>query len=335
MRNLTGGMTVSHQDTVNELYRNVTDVPGILMGHVSDHESLTGCTVVLCPEGAVGGVDVRGVSPGTRETDALRPGRRVDVVHGVVLTGGSAFGLDAASGVMRYLEERGYGYDTGIARVPIIPAAVIFDLHVGNKDVRPDAKMGYDACMAATVGKHPEGCVGAGTGATVGNLLGPGSATKSGLGSWSMRQGELIVGAVVVVNALGDVVDPTTGEIIAGLRDPQSGRFMNTSELMSRGEVGRIFPGTNTVIGVVATNASLTKEQAERVASLACLGLARTIRPTHTSYDGDTIFALSRGAVQANTDRIGIIAAECVAHAVLRAVHEAWSLGGVPAVRDL
>jgi L-aminopeptidase/D-esterase-like protein len=259
----------------------------------------------------------------------------VEVVHGVVLAGGSAFGLDAAGGAARYLEERGYGYDTGIARVPIIPAAVIFDLHLGKKDVRPDAKMGYDACLAATAGPHAEGCVGAGTGATVGNLHVPGSATKGGLGSWSLQQGDLIVGAVVVANALGDIVDPGTGEIVAGLRHPQSSGFMNTRELMSRGEVGRIFPGTNTVLGVVATNAWLTKEQTGRVASLACLGLARTVSPTHTSYDGDTIFALSRGSLQASTDQVGIIAAECVARAVLRAVQEAWSLGGVPAGRDL
>ncbi len=326
---------VSAQGASSELYRNVTDVPGIFLGHVSDYEALTGCTAVLCPEGAVGGVDVRGASPGTRETDLLRPGCRVELVHGVVLAGGSAFGLDAACGAVRYLEERGYGHNTGIARVPIVTAAVIFDLHTGNKDVRPDAKMGYDACLAATAGKHAEGCVGAGTGATVGNLLGPGSATKGGLGSWSLQQGDLIVGAVVVVNALGDVVDPSTGEIIAGLRDPQSGGFMNTKELMSRGEVGRIFPGTNTVLGVVATNAYLTKEQVNRVASLACLGLARTVSPTHTCYDGDAIFALSRGSIQASSDQVGIIAAECVAQAVLRAVQEAWSVGGVPAARDL
>jgi L-aminopeptidase/D-esterase-like protein len=195
--------------------------------------------------------------------------------------------------------------------------------------------MGYDACLAATAGPHAEGCVGAGTGATVGNLHVPGSATKGGLGSWSLQQGDLIVGAVVVANALGDIVDPGTGEIVAGLRHPQSSGFMNTRELMSRGEVGRIFPGTNTVLGVVATNAWLTKEQTGRVASLACLGLARTVSPTHTSYDGDTIFALSRGSLQASTDQVGIIAAECVARAVLRAVQEAWSLGGVPAGRDL
>ena len=323
------------EDADNDLYRNVTDIPGFLMGHASDYEALTGCTAVLCPEGAVGGVDVRGASPGTRETDMLRPGYRVELVHGVVLAGGSVFGLDAACGVVRYLEERGYGYDKGIVRVPIVPAAVIFDLRTGNKNVRPDAKMGYDACLMATAGKNAEGCVGAGTGATVGNLLGPGSATKGGLGSWSLRVGSLIVGAVVVVNALGDVVDPSTGEIVAGLRDPQSGAFLNSKDLIARGEVGRILPGTNTVLGVVATNASLKKEQVNRVASQACLGLARTISPTHTSFDGDTIFALSRGSVQANPDQVGVLAADCVARAVLRAAQEAWSLGGVPAVRDL
>jgi L-aminopeptidase/D-esterase-like protein len=326
---------MSSEEAVNELYRNVTDVPGFLMGHASDYEALTGCTAVLCPDGAVGGVDVRGASPGTRETDLLRPGYRAEFVHGVMLAGGSAFGLDAASGAVRYLEERGYGYDKGIARVPIVPAAVIFDLRMGNKSVRPDAKMGYDACLAATAGKNAEGCVGAGTGATVGNMLGPGSATKGGLGSWSLREGDLIVGAVVVVNALGDVVDPSTGEIIAGLRDPQSGAFLNSKELIARGEMGRIALGTNTVLGVVATNASLHKDQVNRVASLACIGLARTISPPHTSFDGDAVFALSRGSVQASPDQVGVLAAECVARATVRAVQEAWSMGGVPSARDI
>jgi L-aminopeptidase/D-esterase-like protein len=316
------------------LYRNVTDVPGFVLGHVSDYEALTGCTVVLCPEGAIGGVDVRGASPGTRETDLLRPGCRVELVHGVVLAGGSAFGLDAACGVARYLEEHGYGYDTGIARVPIVPAAIIFDLHTGDKNVRPDAAMGYNACLAATAGKHPEGCVGAGVGATVGNLYGPASATKSGLGCWSLQQDGLIVGAVVVVNALGDVVDPITGEIAAGLRDPQSGAFLNTRKLMAEGRISRTLAGTNTVLGVVTTNAALTKQQVNRVASMACLGLARTISPAHTGYDGDAIFALARGSVRADTDQVGILAADCIARAVLRAVREAWSLGGVPAAGD-
>lgn len=325
----------TNDDTSDGLYRNITDVSGILMGHVSDDDGVTGCTAVLCPEGAVGGVEVRGASPGTRETDLLRPGYRVEEVHGVILAGGSAFGLDAACGAVRYLEEQGFGFDTGIVRVPIVPAAIIFDLSIGNKDVRPDAKMGYDACITACAGKHSEGCVGAGTGAMVGNMLGPGSATKSGLGSWSLKQGDLIVGAVVVVNALGDVVDPITGEIIAGLRDPQNHGFLNTSELISSDRLSSIIPGTNTVLGVAATNASLTKVETGRLASQACLGFAHTIRPAHTSYDGDTIFALSRGSVQAHPDQVGILAAECIARAVVRAVEKAWSLGGVPAASDL
>lgn len=317
------------------LFRNITDVPGILLGHASDYEALTGCTVVLCPEGGTGGVAVRGAAPGTRETDLLRPGCRVELVHGIVLAGGSAFGLDAACGVVRYLEERGCGYDTGIARVPIVPAAIIFDLHIGRKDVRPDREMGYAACLAAARGKISEGCTGAGTGATVGNLLGPSFATKGGLGSWSQREGDLIVGAVAVVNALGDVVHPVTGEIYAGLRHPKRGTFLNTKQLMAKGEVGRIFPGTSTVLGVVATNAALNKEQVNRVAVLSHLGLARTISPAHTGYDGDAVFVLARGEVQANPDQVGILAAECMAHAIIRAVREAWSLGGIPAVRDL
>jgi len=322
-------------DSASALYRNVTDVPGFLMGHASDYDALTGCTVVLCPEGAAGGVDVRGASPGTRETDLLRPGYRAEFVHGLMLAGGSAFGLDAAGGAVRYLEERGYGYDKGIVRVPIVPAAVIFDLRIGNPNVRPDAKMGYDACLAATVGKNSEGSVGAGTGATVGSMLGPGSATKGGLGSWSLRQGDLVVGVVMVVNALGDVIDPSTGKIIAGLRDSQSGSFLNSRERIARGEFGHVALGANTVLGVVATNASLNKEQVNRVASMACIGLARTISPPHTSFDGDAVFALSRGTVRASTDQVGVLAAECVALATVRAVQEAWSLGGVPSARDI
>lgn len=316
------------------LFRNITDVPGFFLGHASDHQAITGCSVILCPEGAVGGVEVRGAAPGTRETDLLKPGCRVEEVHGVVLAGGSAFGLDAACGVVQYLDERGWGYDVDIARVPIVPAAIIFDLHVGNKEVRPDREMGYAACLAATRGKITEGCVGAGTGATVGNLLGPAHAMKGGLGSWSLKQGSLIVGAVVVVNALGDVVHPVTGEIFAGLRDPKRGCFLATKQVLARGEVGRIFPGTSTVLGVVATNADLSKEQVNRIAAISYSGLARTISPVHTGYDGDTIFALARGAVKAAPDQVGVLAAECIAQAVIRAVREAWSLGGIPAARD-
>ncbi len=316
-------------------WRNITDVPGVLVGHASDYEGLTGCTVVLCPEGAVGGVEVRGYAPGTRETDLLRPGCRVERVHGVVLTGGSAFGLDAACGVVRFLAEQGCGYDTGWARVPIVPAAVIFDLHVGRREARPTAEMGYEACRAAQRGEVAEGCVGAGTGATVGNLFGPACATKGGLGTWSLREGDLVVGCLAVVNALGDVVHPVTGRIIAGLRAPGKSVFLGTRDLIGRGEVGRAFPGTNTVLGVVATNACLPKDQVNRVAALACAGLARTISPAHTSYDGDVVFALATGQVVASADQVGVLAAECLARAVVRAVLEAWSLGGVPAARDL
>jgi len=319
---------------VGELFRNVTDVPGFLLGHASDYEGITGCSVILCPEGAVAGVEVRGAAPGTRETDLLRPGCRVQEVHAVVLSGGSAFGLDAACGVMQYLEEKGYGYDTGIARVPIVPAAIIFDLHLGDRKARPNREMGYQACLAAKRGRVAEGCVGAGTGATVGNLLGPRWAMKGGLGCWSLKSGDLIVGAVVVVNAFGDVVDPDTGEIVAGLRHPQGRGFLNTRKVLAEGKAGCVFPGTNTVLGVVTTNACLTKEQANRVAALSHNGLALTVSPPHTSFDGDTIFVLARGSVEADPDQVAVLAVECIAQAVLRAVREAWSLGGVPGLKD-
>lgn len=307
----------------------ITDVPGIEVGHAQDDEALTGCTVVLCRAGATAGVDVRGGAPGTRETDLLSPINLVEKVHAVMLAGGSAFGLDAASGVMRYLEENKIGFDVGIARVPIVPAAILFDLGVGRADVRPDAEMGYKACLNATKNDVAQGNVGAGTGACVGNLLGVQQAMKSGVGSASMSlESGIIVGALVAVNPLGDVVDPINGKIIAGLR-LENGSFADTQEIMKKG-IGRSGFENNTVIGVVAVNALLTKADATKVAQMAHDGLARVIRPAHTMWDGDTIFALGTGEKKMDISTIGACAAEVFSQAILRAVKAARSAGGLP-----
>ena len=315
----------------------ITDVPGIRVGHWTDLEAATGCTVVLCPEGATAGVDVRGSAPGTRETDLLNPTCLVEQVHAVLLSGGSAFGLAAADGVMRWLEERGHGFDTGVARVPIVPAAILFDLAIGRADRRPDAAAGYAACEAATTGPVAEGNVGAGTGCTVGKVLGPNLATKAGLGTAAQRlEDGLIVGAIVAVNALGDVVDPETGQIIAGTRSPQGG-FLDTLAWLKRYPQGPQpdAPLRNTTIGVVATNVRLTKSQATKVAQMAQDGLARTIRPAHTLLDGDAVFALSCGDHPANHWLVGAIAAEVLARAIVRAVQAAETLHTIPAARDV
>jgi L-aminopeptidase/D-esterase-like protein len=309
---------------------SITDVPGIRVGHAHDLQALTGCTVILCEEGAVGGVDQCNGAPGSRETDLLRPVHLVERVHAILLTGGSAFGLDAAGGVMRYLEELGVGYETCVARVPIVPAAVIFDLALGRADVRPDAVMGYQACLNASNHLPEQGCVGAGTGASVGKIRGTPWAMKSGLGTASVRlRNGLVVGALVVVNALGDVIDPISGRILAGARTPEGG-FVDTLQAMAAIAGGVDFTGTNTTIGVVATNAALTKEQVNKVAQMAQDGLARTIRPAHTMLDGDTIFSLALGEVVADVNLVGAFAAEVFAQAVLQAVKKATPLGGLP-----
>ncbi|MDY7042445.1 MAG: P1 family peptidase [Chloroflexota bacterium] len=318
----------------------ITDVAGIKVGHYTDKEAATGCTVVLCEGGAVGGVDVRGSAPGTRETDLLHPMRLVQEVQAVLLTGGSAYGLDAATGVMRYLEEKGIGFNVGVGVVPIVPAAVLFDLTIGRADVRPNAEAGYQACQAASDGPVAEGCVGAGTGATVGKLLGPKLATKSGLGTASQKIGKgIVVGAIVAVNAFGDVVDPQTGEILAGTRKPVVGGFLNTVKRM-QGDLGQTVLGfANTTLAVVATNAYLTKEMTNKVAQMAHDGLARAIRPVHTMFDGDTVFALATGKPSkkgkgADPSVIGTAAAEVLASAAVRAVQTAEKLAGVPAASD-
>ena len=321
----------------------ITDVPGIEVGQAQDEEALTGCTVILCRKGAVGGVDVRGSAPGTRETDLLNPVNLVDKVHAVVLAGGSAFGLDAASGVMKYLAEQKIGYGLGANRVPIVPAAILFDLDLGKSARHPDPEMGYAAASAANAGPVAEGNVGAGTGATVGKIFGMAGAMKSGLGTASIEiGGGVVVGAIVAVNAFGDVLDPATSQIIAGARPARIGplklggeeQFADTMQVM-RSFAGRtilsLATGGNTVIGVVATNARFDKAQATKMAQMAHDGLARTVRPAHTMLDGDTIFALATGLKKADVSTVGTYAAEALAQAIVRAVRAAKPAGGLPA----
>jgi L-aminopeptidase/D-esterase-like protein len=319
----------------------LTAVPGIKVGHATDPVGLTGCTVVLCEAGAVGGVDQRGGAPGTRETDLLRPLHLVRKAHAVLLAGGSAFGLAAADGVMRYLAGRNIGIRTGPARVPIVPAAILFDLAVGSADARPDAEMGYAACLAASDGPVSQGNVGAGTGCSAGKLLGAGYATKTGIGSAAIELGGgLIVAALIAANPFGDVVDES-GRIIAGTRPlrtgplrtgPLQGEGYADTLAVLRGMSGRLalrIAGA-TVIGVVATNARLDKEQANKVAQMAHDGLARTIRPAHTLFDGDTLFALATGKVRASATLVGAYAAEAVAQAIVAAARSAAAAGGLP-----
>lgn len=325
---------------------SITLIDGIRVGHAQDYEAITGCTVILCEKGAVGGVDQRGGAPGTRETDALQPVHLVDKVHAVMLAGGSAFGLDAAGGAVRYLEEKKVGFNVGVARVPIVPAAILFDLGIGSSKRRPDAEMGYQACLNASRSAPAEGSVGAGTGATVGKILGISQAMKGGIGTAALEIGAGVqVGAIVAVNVFGDVIDPETGEIIAGVRSLKKGpirigkgRFADTMQVMT-GLVGRSILGFaqrgNTVIGVVATNAKFDKEGATKVARMAMNGIARSIRPANTMLDGDTLFALATGKRKADVNIVGAYAAEVVAQAVLRAVRAAKGAGGVPGIQDL
>jgi L-aminopeptidase/D-esterase-like protein len=325
---------------MNKPWNNaITDVPGIKVGHAMDEQALTGCTVVLCKDGAVGGVDQRGGAPGTRETDSMQPMHLVQKAHAIVLAGGSAFGLEAATGVVHYLEERGIGYDTQVAKVPIVPAAILFDLAIGDAAVRPDAAMGYTACQTADDGPVAEGNVGAGTGATVGKIMGLKQAMKAGLGTASVDLGEgLLVGAIVAVNAFGDVIDPQTGQIMAGARPLDGTGFADTLAVMKSlvSKSALEFAGPkNTVIGVVATNARLSKEEANKVAQMAQDGLARTVRPAHTMFDGDTLFALATGSIEADVNTVGAYAAEVVAEAIVRAIKTAEGVAGLPAWQDL
>ena len=314
----------------------ITAVSGLSVGHWTNRRAATGCTVVLSEGGAVAAVDVRGGAPGTRETDVLRPGNLVDRVNAVLLSGGSAFGLDAATGVMRFLEERGVGVPTPGGPVPIVVGAVLYDLSIGRADVRPGADAGYSACQAARPGRFAQGSVGAGTGATVAKAAGPTRAVKGGIGSAAEGlPGGTVVGALVSVNCFGEVVDPDSGRVLAGPRDREGG-FAPTLELLRLRSLVLPFGAMNSTIGVVATNARLTRDQAYRLAVVAHDGLARAVRPAHTLVDGDVFFVVTTGARDQAPDMIALsaLAARAVERAIVRAIAEAKGLAGVPSVAE-
>ncbi|MBD8520594.1 P1 family peptidase [Lysinibacillus fusiformis] len=312
------------------MFGNITDVPGIKVGHRENEEGITGCTALLMDGGAVCGVDVRGSAPGTRETDALDPINEIDRVHGICLSGGSAYGLDAATGVMRFLEEQGIGVDAGVAKIPIVPSAVLFDLFIGDPQARPTAQMGYEAAQAAQVGSFQNGNIGAGYGATVGKLAGPDFAMKGGLGSASIAGKDgLIAGAIVAVNAVGDVKNPNTRQILAGARNPQTGQWLDCCDYLEQHAQSKALAGTNTTIGVVALNAKLTKAEAKKIAQLTQNALARTIYPVHTMLDGDTIFVLGTGERTFALDYLGHLATKVMEEAILAGIQAADKLAGV------
>src|SRR5581483_3929822 len=315
--------------------KGLTDVPGIAVGHVSDYDGLTGCTAILCEDGAVGGVDVRGSATGTQELDLFNPMHLTERLHAVVLAGGSAFGLEAASGVRRFLAQKGVGYHLGGPPVPLVPAAILYDLSIGKRGVHPTREMGESAAAAATSKAVEEGAVGAGTGATVGKLFGMGRAMKSGLGSYTVSLPDgVIVSALAAVNAVGDVIDSKSGKIVAGARvAANSQEFANTAEAMKSGVAGGPRRNENTTLVVVATNARLNKPMANKLAEFGSLGVARSISPVWTMYDGDVVMALSIGDKQADVNVLGVAAAEAVARSILRAVEFAPTLGGVPGLK--
>lgn len=317
----------------------ITDVAGIRVGHAHNEAAITGCTVILCEAGAIGGIDRRGGATSTRQADGWEPWHSVETVHGVLLTGGSAFGLAASSGVMRYLEERKVGHGIGKAKVPIVASAALFDLLIGDGAVRPSPEMAYLACLNAGTNPPVEGSVGAGIGATVGKFRGLPFAMKAGIGTASVQVGQtdLVVGAIVAVNAFGDVLDPQTGQVLAGLRG-DNGQILGSLPFLHHwATAGYPHPRTseNTVIGVVATNAKLSKMEATKVAQMAHDGLARVVRPAHLMFDGDTIFTLATGQVKSNVNVVGALAAEVFAEAMVRGTKVAVGMGGVPAFRDL
>jgi L-aminopeptidase/D-esterase-like protein len=322
----------------------ITDVPGIKVGHASDFKALTGCTVVLCEEGAIGAVDIRGTAAGTRQIDALTPLHLVDKIHAILLAGGSAFGLDAAGGVTVYLEKRGKGFDVSKTKIPIVPTAVIFDFGIGDFRIRPDREMGYQACLNASK-KVEEGSVGAGTGATVGKLFGIERAMKGGVGTSSIQGPKgLMVGALVVVNAFGDVLDPDSHQMLAGARkSKESFQWANSSKWIKKGVTRKQFGPTtlpesasfNTTLGVIATNADLTKKEAHQVAQIAHSGLPKIISPLHTTFDGDLIFAISYGKKKADVNTIGLLGETVLIESVKKAVTQAKGFGVIPAYQDM
>jgi L-aminopeptidase/D-esterase-like protein len=313
--------------------KGLTDIPGIRVGHVSDYEAITGCTVILAEAGAIAGFNIGGGATGSQELDVLTPGHVTAQIHGICLAGGSAFGLEAASGVRNYLEQKGIGFQTRAAKVPIVPGAILYDLGIGKANVRPTREMGEAAAKAATTEVVAEGNVGAGTGATVGKLLGMAHAMKGGIGSFTVHLGpNVLVSALVATNPVGDIVDPKTGRIVAGVRKaPDSREFLNATEAL---RTGSLIPPTetdvNTTLAVIATNARLTKIQATKLAALAQHGMVRTISPVHTMSDGDIVFALSTGVETADFLALGVAAADALSEAILRSVRNARTLGGVP-----
>lgn len=304
---------------------SLCDVPGIRIGHAHDDAAQTGCTVILPPRPAVAGVDVRGSAPGTRELELLHPIRLVQEIHAIYLTGGSAFGLDGAGGVQRYLEEHEIGFETGYAKVPIVPAAVIFDLGIGSATMRPDAEMAYKACQQANDHEVREGLVGAGRGATVGKIRGMQHCMRGGIGMVSWQHDNVVVAALVVVNALGDVVDPKNGSIIAGAKDERGG-FIDTCAFLKANPLTPITPFSNTTLAVIATNARFSRNGITKIAQMANDGFARAISPSHTFFDGDVVFGLSCGEETADVTAIGVVAAELTATAIVRAVKESNDL---------
>lgn len=318
--------------------QTLTAVPGISVGHHTLTERPTGCTVILTPPNTTAAVDVRGAAPATRETDLLNPVNAVQVAHAIVLSGGSAFGLDSAGGVMRYLEEHGVGFAFGNARVPIVPTAALFDLTVGDGRIRPTADCGYRAAISASTAPVPEGSIGAGAGATVGKSGGRGRAMKAGIGSAAAQlPNGVIVAALVAVNAYGDVINPATGQVVAGVRNTNGRGFADARTLLRGGTIGFDAGASNTTLGVIATNAALTKTEATRVAQMTHDGYARAIAPVHTPVDGDTVFVLATGgrAGRADPGQIGALAADVMAAAIVRAAEQATSVPDFPALRDL
>jgi len=312
--------------------KGLTDIPGIRVGHVSDYQAITGCTVILADGGAVGGVDIRGSASGSQELDVLSPQHITPQVHGICLAGGSAFGLEAACGVRNYLERKGIGFATGAAKVPIVPAAILYDLGIGKSNVRPTREMGEAAAKAASADAVAEGNVGAGTGATVGKLQGMKSAMKGGMGSFTVRVGSnILISALVATNPLGDVIDPKSGKVIAGARKaPDSSEFLDATEAIRQG--ARLPPAVtgHTILAVIATNVRMTKPQASKLAALAQHGMVRTVSPVHTIHDGDIVFALSVGSETADFVSLGVAAADALSGAILRSVQQARTIGGVP-----
>lgn len=312
----------------------ITDVEGLKVGHSQSMQGVTGCTVIMCTDGATGGVDVRGGAPGTRETDLFRAENMIDRVHAVVLSGGSAFGLDASSGVMKYLEEQGVGFDVGVTTVPIVASAVIFDLAIGDSSIRPDFNMGYKAAKTASTVENRQGNIGCGMGASVGKIMGPKNAMKSGLGSATIRLEELVVSAIVSVNSFGDIYDYKTNKQIAGVYDYENKKLLNTVGLMTNNiELG--FSMENTTIGLIGTNAILSKAEANKVSQMAHNGYARSINPVHSMMDGDTVFTMATNMVKSDVNIIGTLAAEAMSRAITNGILQAKSLCGLYSYADI